>query len=147
MADRNNETTTGYQGPDGRFAPGNPGRPKGSRHKVTKAVETLLEGQSEALTQKAVDMALAGDATAMRLCLERVAPAKKDGPVRFDLPSMGNAQEAADAAAAVLRAVAEGELTPLEGATVMGLIENYRRVLETSEFEKRIEALETNRAT
>ena len=57
------------------------------------------------------------------------------------------AQDAANAAAAVLTAVSEGDLTPLEGATVMGLVENYRRVLETSEFEKRIEALEANRAT
>lgn len=136
-----------YTDETGKFAPGNPGKPKGTRHKVTRAVEELLEGQSEALSQKAVDLALAGDTTALRLCLERIAPAKKDGPVQFDLPRMGSAQEASNAAAAVLTAVAEGELTPLEGATVMGLIENYRRVLETTEFEKRIEALEESRAT
>ena len=49
----------------GKFAPGvsgNPdGRPRGARHKTTLAIEALLEGQHEALTQKAIDLALAGD--------------------------------------------------------------------------------------
>ncbi len=42
----------------GKFASGNPGRPKGARHKVTRAIEALLEGQSEQLTQVAIDKAL-----------------------------------------------------------------------------------------
>ena len=87
-------------------------------------------------------MALGGDTTALRLCLERIAPARKDAPISFDLPPIANASEAAQAAGAVVRAVANGDITPLEGATVMGLVENYRRVLETSEFEARIAALE-----
>ena len=50
---------------------GNPrGRPAGSRNNATLACEALLEGQAEALTQKAVDMALAGDTVALKLCLE-----------------------------------------------------------------------------
>lgn len=40
-----------------RFGPGDPGRPKGARHKSTLAAEALLDGQTAALTQKAVDMA------------------------------------------------------------------------------------------
>ena len=38
---------------DGSFASGNAGKPKGSRNKATVAIESLLEGQAEALTQKA----------------------------------------------------------------------------------------------
>lgn len=133
IADRN---------PDGTFAPGNPGRPKGVRHRATRAVEELLDGQSDAITQKAVELALEGDTTALRLCLERIAPPRKDTPVKFDLPLMQSATDAADAAEAVLQAVSGGELTPLEAASVMGLVESYRRTLETSELEKRIEALE-----
>lgn len=147
MTDRCEAAASAGRNPDGTFAKGNPGRPKGTRFRITKAVEELLEGEAEKLSRKAIDLALEGDTTALRLCLERIAPPRKDGPVRFALPDIGNAQDAANAAAAVLTAVSEGDLTPLEGATVMGLVENYRRVLETSEFEKRIEALETNRAT
>jgi hypothetical protein len=134
-----------YTDKAGKFTSGNPGRPKGARHNVTRAIEALLEGQSEQLTQVAIDKALEGDTTALRLCLERIAPARKDAPVQFDLPAMSNASEAAVAAQAVLKAVSEGEVTPLEGATVMGLLEQYRRTLEASEFEKRLEALEAKK--
>jgi hypothetical protein len=138
---RNNEATT-YTDEAGKFASGNPGRPKGARHKVTQAVEALLEGQASELTQTAIDKALAGDMTALRLCMERIAPARKDSPVSFDLPPMKSTSDAVAAAQAVLGAVSCGDVTPLEGATVMGLIEQYRRVLETSELEERLAALE-----
>ena len=127
---------------DGTFGPGNPGKPKGARHKATRAALALLDGEAEALTRQAVTMALDGDATALRLCLERIAPPRKDAPVAFDLPRMETARDAAQAAGAVLAAVAEGELTPTEGAHVMGLVETYRRTLETSELEARVAALE-----
>ena len=130
---------------EGKFAEGNPGKPKGARHKVTRAVEELFEGQASELTQKAIDKALEGDTTVLRLCLERIAPARKDVPVQFDLPPINNASDAAEAALAVLQAVSESNVTPLEGATVMGLVEQYRRVLETSEIETRIEVLEARK--
>ena len=63
---RNNGRNT-----DGRFAPGNPGRPKGSRNKTTAAISALLDGEAEAITRKAVEMALEGDSVALRLCLEK----------------------------------------------------------------------------
>ncbi|NOD31809.1 MULTISPECIES: DUF5681 domain-containing protein [Ruegeria] len=143
--DRKNGTNTDERNPDGTFATGNPGKPRGTRNRVTRAVEELLEGQSEAITQKAVELALEGDSTALRLCLERIAPTRKDAPVNFDLPPIKSASDASEAAQAVLQAVSQGDVTPLEGATVMGLIEQYRRVLETTELEKRIAALEASK--
>lgn len=134
---RNNGRNT-----DGTFASGNPGRPKGARHKATLAALELLEGEAEALTRKAVETALAGDTTALRLCLERIAPPRKDTPVTFTLAPMQSAADAAKAAGSVLDAVACGELTPTEGSHIMGLIETYRRTLETSELEARVAALE-----
>ena len=142
MTTRNSGNVADGRNADGTFAHGNPGRPKGTRLKVTRAVEELLEGEAEKISRKAIDLALEGDTTALRLCLERIAPPKKDAPVEFDLPPISNASEAASAAAAILSAVSDGEITPLEGVAVMGLVENYRRVLETSEFEQRITALE-----
>lgn len=127
---------------DGTFAAGNPGKPKGTRHKATRAALALLDGEAEALTRQAVTMALEGDTTALRLCLERIAPPRRDAPVTFDLPLMETACDAAKAVGGVLEAVALGELTPIEGAHVMSLIETYRRTLETSELECRVAALE-----
>lgn len=127
---------------DGTFGVGNSGKPRGTRHKATRAVLGLLEGQAEALTQRAVEMALGGDSTALRLCLERLAPPRKDAPVTFVLPSMSTASDAARAAGAVLEAVSEGEITPSEAAQVMGLIDSFRRTLEITELEERVAALE-----
>lgn len=141
MTKRKNAETT-YTDERGKFAKGNPGRPRGARHKVTRAIEELLEGQSEAITQKAVDLALEGDGPALRLCMERIAPPRKDSPVQFDLPAMKCASDAAEAAQAVLQAVSDAEITPMEGAAVMGLVEHYRRTLETTELEARLAALE-----
>ena len=138
---RNNGDTTGRDAA-GRFTAGNPGRPPGARHKATRAALALLEGEAEGLTRRAVELALDGDTTALRLCLERIAPAKKDAPVQFDLPPMQSAADAAKAAGAVLDAVAMGDLTPTEGAHIMGLVETYRRTLETTELESRVAALE-----
>ena len=126
----------------GQFATGNAGRPKGSRNKVTLAIESLLQGQAEALIQTAVTKALDGDIVALRLCLERIAPAPKDQPVSFSLPKMHNAMDASEAAGSVLTAVSEGELTPIEAARVMGIIDSYRRTLELTEIEQRLQALE-----
>ena len=142
---RNSGKNTDFRNPDGTFAVGNPGKPKGSRHRATQAIQALIENQSEAITQKAVEMALEGDTTALRLCIERIAPARKDVPIEFDLPTMNSAHDAARAASAILAEVAAGSITPLEGTTVMGLVEQYRRTLETTEFERRIEALEAKK--
>src|SRR5438552_18213441 len=71
---------------------GNPaGRRAGSRNKATLAAAALLEGGSEALTQKAMDLALVGDPTAMRLCLERILPPCRDRTVKFALPPIESA--------------------------------------------------------
>jgi hypothetical protein len=126
----------------GTFTTGNAGRPKGARNRTTMAVLELLEGQAEALTQRAVQLALGGDTVALRLCLERLVPPRKDRPVQFPLPQMSSAHDAAQAAAAVLEAVSTGDLTPTEGAQVMGLVDSYRRTLEVTELEARVAALE-----
>ena len=128
----------------GQFSVGNSGRPKGSRNKATLAIENLLQGQTEALTQTVVAKALEGDGVALRLCMERIAPAPKDKPVTFNLPKLKNALGASQAAESVLSAVSDGDLTPIEASRVMTLIDSYRRILELTEIEERIKVLENN---
>ena len=142
---RNSGLNTGDRKPDGTFAHGNPGKPKGSRHRATQAVSALLEGQQEALTQKAIDKALEGDVTALRLCLDRIAPPRKDSPVMFDLPRIETSGDAAVAARSILTAVSDGDVTPQEAVSIMAVVEQFRRTLETTEIEARIAALEVGR--
>lgn len=49
---RNSGSKTDGRNPDGTFAQGNPGKPKGSRHRATQATQRLIDDQSEAITQK-----------------------------------------------------------------------------------------------
>lgn len=122
---------------------GNPkGKPKGARCKATLAAQVLLDGEAEALTRKAVELALKGDLTALRLCLERIVPPRKDSPVRLALPPMESSSDIPAVTAAVLDAVARGELTPSEAQAVAGLVEAHRKAIETSELERRVAALE-----
>jgi len=122
---------------------GNPsGRPKGSRNKTTLAVEAMLDGESEAITRKLVEKALEGDTPALRLCLERVLPPRRDRPVAFDLPTIVTAGDALSASSAVLAACADGTLSPSEANEIMGLISTHVRTIEVAELEERVAALE-----
>ena len=133
--------TAGRDG-QGRFGPGNAGKPAGARHRATRAAEALLDGQVEALTQKCVDLALEGDTTALRLCLERILPPRKGRTVKIDLPLVQTPSDALRASSAIVDAVARGQLTPDDGGALAGLVEAQRRAIETVELEERLQAVE-----
>jgi hypothetical protein len=139
------ETTQPKQ-PGKPFTPGcsgNPaGRPKGARNRSTLALETLLDGQAEALTQKAIELALAGDMAALRLCLDRILPARKDRPVSIEMLPINNAEDARAASAALLGAVSSGNLTPSEASEVGKLIDAYVKTIELTEVLARLDKLE-----
>ena len=129
--------------PRGRpFAPGNPGKPRGARHRVSRAVEALMEGEHERLTRIAIDKALEGDTAALRLCLDRIARPRRDAPVSIELPPVRSAADAAEASASVLASVAEGEVTPDEAGRIMALLEAHKSIMAAGDLERRIAALE-----
>ena len=122
---------------------GNPaGRPKGARHRTTLAMEAILDGEAEALTRKAIEMALDGDGPAMRLCLDRLCPPRRDRHVPFALPPITCAADAVKASAALVAAVADGELTPSEAADLGKLIETVLRGIELTDVQDRLARLE-----
>jgi hypothetical protein len=131
---------------DTRFKPGqsgnSKGRPCGSRNVTTLALEALLDGEAEALTRKAIELAKRGDLAALRLCLDRILPPRKDRPVAFELPAIASAKEVAATIAAVLAGVAAGELTPGEATEVGKLVDIYVKAVEAAELSDRIERLE-----
>ena len=73
----------------------------GSRHRASLAAESLLDGQAQALTQTAVGLALGGDAAALRLCLDRILPPRRERPIRFELPLLKEPADAVSAMAAI----------------------------------------------
>ena len=127
---------------------GNPaGRRTGSLNKTTAAAAALLAGESEALTRKAVELALVGDPTAMRLCLERILPACRERTVNFALPTIESAADIAAAMKAVTSALADGAITPGEAVTIAAVVDTFVRAIETSDFDRRLQLVEDSFAS
>ena len=127
------------------FAPGNPGKPKGARNRTTLTAEALLEGEGDALTRKAIELALAGDVSALRLCLERLIAPRRERHIAFELPPIVTASDLVAATAALARAVACGELTPGEAASLSQLLTSVAKAIEVAEFDQRLRNLEEKR--
>ena len=101
---------------------------------------------AEAVAQRVIDEALAGDLQAARLVLERVSPAPKDRVITLPtLPDISSVVGVSQAQQRILEAVADGAVTPSEGSTLSGILEARRKALETAELEQRITALEAKR--
>lgn len=130
---------------DGTFkkgVSGNPdGKPRGTRHKATQAALTLLDGETEALARKAIELALNGDVMALRLCLERVAPAlKSTAPLlSLDMPKPDNLT---DTAKAFLHGAANGKIPPDIAASLISAVSSTARVQEHEHIKERLQALE-----
>jgi len=119
---------------------GNPaGRPPGIRDKRT-AMRDLLTPHAEDLVAKVVELALAGDSTALRICIDRlIPPAKARGdPVNLPSPTDSLANNGRN----VIQSLAEGNLTPEEAGEVMQALTAQARIVEIDEIEKRVATLE-----
>jgi hypothetical protein len=117
---------------------GNPaGRKTGSRNKATLAAAAFLAGESEALTRRAVEHALAGDPTAMRLCLERILPPCRERTVKFAWPTIESASDIAAAMKAVTSALATGAITPSEAERIAAVVDTFVRAIDASDCDCR----------
>jgi len=142
MSTGNNGESTADRDQKGRFAPGNPGRPKGARHRVTRHVEALMADDAEAITRAVIEAAKGGDLIAARLVLDRIAPARREPTVAVDLPEMTTAADLPEAVSAILASVAAGDLSPSEAGRLSGVLADTARALEVHEIEARVSELE-----
>lgn len=121
---------------------GNPaGKPPGAVHKATQAVQVMLDGEAGNLTRKAVELALEGDTTALKLCMDRISPSlKSTAPmVRLDMPAPNNLT---DTAKAFVTAAANGEMPPDIAAQLVSAVASVARVEEMESIKERLESLE-----
>jgi hypothetical protein len=124
----------------GRFRKGRSGnlagRPAGIPNPAARAAMMLLDGEAEALTRKAVELALGGDAAALRLCFERIAGPRRGRPVAFELGAIDSAADLAAAMASVAAAAACGTITPDEALTLSRVVETFLRTLDARQAER-----------
>src|ERR1700693_3046962 len=132
--------------PRGRpFTPGNTagrGRPPCSRNKDTVWAEELIGQHREAVLRKCLAMALQGDSTAMRLCVERILPLSKESRIRLKMANVSTMAEVATALNRVLQAVGRGDITTEQGQRLADLLQSRGRIIEGEELEARLRALE-----
>jgi hypothetical protein len=135
---------------DGRFREGisgNPaGRPKGARNRETRLAEALLDEEAVALMRKAIDLAKAGDITALRLCLERLIPRRVERPIEFELPTISEPKDAVAALSQITEGVGRGELTANEAHALVALVEATIKTIEVLDLDQRLAALEEHHA-
>ena len=125
---------------------GNPrGMPAGSRHKATKLLDAIGEAGAKDVLDATLQAARGGDMTAAKIILDRAWPARKSRTVALDLPAVTTAEGVTAAMAAVVQAMAAGEIAPDEAAAVASVIEGQRRAIETTDLAERIAALEAER--
>jgi hypothetical protein len=110
----------------GRFCKGRSGNPrgklKGTRNYATRLAEALLHEDAVDLVRKAIELAKAGDITALRLCLERLIPRRVERAIEFELPSISEPKDAVAALSRITEGVGHGELTAIEAGSLISLL-------------------------
>jgi hypothetical protein len=100
------------------------------------ALEALLDGEAEAIMRKAISQALEGDTVALRLCLERIIPPRRERAMSLDMPALATAADARRVYAAIFKATTEGELTLSEAAALGKMIEDFASVDKATSGER-----------
>lgn len=119
---------------------GNPaGKPRGAKDKRTELRELLKPHQADVVT-KVVELAKAGDTTAIRLVLERLCPPMRSQDATVTLPLTGDTLSAK--AQQVLGAMAAGSVTPDQGCRFLEALSICARVQDADELSRRVAALE-----
>jgi Family of unknown function (DUF5681) len=130
----------------GAPSPNPSGRPPGARNRSTLAAEALLEGEAEALTRKAIELARNGDLTALRICLDRLLPPRRERPFTFVLPPLKSAEDSVKGMAAIAEAAAAGEITLGEASEMAKLVQGFIKAIEIYDIDLRVKILEGERS-
>jgi hypothetical protein len=128
----------------GAPSPNPSGRPLGSKNRTTLAAELMLDGEAKAITRKAVELAKAGDLTAIRLCFEHIFPLRRGRRISIDLASVNLVEDGPRVLAAIVAAVAAGELTLEDAADLSKLVES---VIKCKEMTRRLNPLKIDKMT
>ena len=90
---------------------------------ATNAALAILEGEAEALSRKAIEMALAGDVIALRLCLERIAAPIRERQIRgVSITAPSGPEDVAESVGQLVTLLASGQVLPSEAAALRQMV-------------------------
>lgn len=118
------------RGPDGKFLPGQGGRPKGSRNALAVSTMTKIRDMTPAALNKLEEQLGAGNWEAIKFVLERIIGKGRFVELSGDQPSD------------VTDALINGEINTAEGKEIASVIESLRKVEEIDAVMKRMDELE-----
>jgi hypothetical protein len=113
---------------------------------ILKTGKQIMEVDAETISRKAVELALGGDLTAIRLVLDRLVAPRRDRPVEIALPKIVAASDLVAATSAILEAIAEGAVTRSEAAALSTAVSGVAKAVETFELADRLAKLEEQMA-
>jgi hypothetical protein len=122
---------------------GNPtGRKHGSRNTVTVASSNLIEGESEALTRKLIELALDGNVSCLRHAIDRLHPVKRSAPIKLEgFPQVFDIESAAEASAFLLQKVSAGQISPQDAEMVSRLVDKFISATKWVDIERELQRL------
>ena len=105
-------------------------------------MDAIGQEHGEAVLRKLVESALAGDTAAALAIMARCWPPRKDRPIAISLPAVESAGDLGAAASAIVRAMADGDLTPAEATAAVAVLQAVAAVYSTTDLAERVEMLE-----
>ena len=125
------------------FQPGKSGNPKGrpKSYAGVKKLRDLIAKDAAPIIEKLIALALTGDTQAARLLIERSVPAIRPIELPVQIPMDTNA-DLAEQGQAIITALAHGAIPPAQASQILTALVGLARLIELTEIEKRLVALE-----
>ena len=127
------------------FLPGNRfgrGRPPGSRNKVTRKLQLMLEEAAPGIGGKFIKQAKKGEYRFAKWCLEHVVPALKETPINLDLPEIHTSEDVLRAFNLIMQAAVDGRITSEQTDHLTRLLALGRQLITDQDLSRRLEVVE-----
>jgi ERCC4-type nuclease len=105
-------------------------------------VRELLEERRGDLVTKAIDLALAGDVGALRLCIERLAPPLKSISDAVVIAGLADAKTLTEKSEAIVHALGKGAVSPTVAGELLTAVGSLAKAMEVDELTRRVSNLE-----
>ena len=125
----------------GQFRAGHSGNPAGRPRSESTALRLQMAEHAEGVLHAVLEAALSGDMAAAKMILDRLVPPLRPHAESVLIPLDAPAGPAATAEA-ILAAAVTGKIPPDAAMQLLSATASLTRIIETSELQARLEALE-----